>query len=69
MRMNKKLKVLADRRERLLRDSDLQREQLSGAVNGLRAPLALVDQGVALVGFFKKFQISIINLLQNTKNP
>ncbi|HPH07857.1 MAG TPA: YqjK-like family protein [Methylotenera sp.] len=55
--MNKKLKALADRRERLLRDSDLQREQLAGAVNGLRAPLALVDQGVALVGFFKKHPV------------
>ena len=55
--MSDKLKRLADRRERLLRDSALQREQLTSAVNGLRAPLALADLGFALIGFFKKHPI------------
>lgn len=57
--MNEKLKLLAARREQLLRDSDLQREQLSIAVNGLRSPLALVEQGVSLILFFKRHPLLV----------
>jgi YqjK-like protein len=55
--MNKKLQLLAHRRERLVLEAAKQRVQLAQAVDVWRAPLALADQGFAVIGFIKQHPI------------
>jgi YqjK-like protein len=55
--MNNKLLELSKRRERLIQDAADQRMQLAQAVDMWREPLALVDIGVAAVGFIKKHPV------------
>jgi hypothetical protein len=57
--MNTKLLNLARRRERLISQSAKQRVKLSQAADAWRAPLALVDQGFAIISFIKKHPILI----------
>ena len=58
--MNKKLKILAQRRERLVLKAALQRGQLAQAVDAWRAPLALADQGLAAISFIKQHPILLV---------
>jgi dihydropteroate synthase len=55
--MNKKLQILAQRRERLVLVAAKQRAQLAQAVDVWRAPLALADQGLAAMSFIRKHPI------------
>jgi len=52
--MNEKLQKLAQRREKLILESDKQRKQLGQAVEAWRAPLALADKGLAAMATIKK---------------
>ena len=52
--MNKKLLILAQRRERLVSEAAKQRVQLAQAIDVWRGPLALADQGLAAISFIKK---------------
>jgi YqjK-like protein len=60
--MNKKLLVLAQRRERLVLEAAQQRAQLGQAVTALHAPLALVDQGLATISFIKHHPIFVAGI-------
>jgi hypothetical protein len=51
--MNKKLLLLAQRRERLVLEAAQQRMQLAQAIETWRGPLALADQGLAAISFIK----------------
>ncbi len=51
--MNRKLLILAQRRERLVSEAAQQREQLAQALEAWRGPLALADQGFAAISFIK----------------
>ncbi len=51
--MNKKLLLLAQRRERLVLEAAQQRMQLAQAIVAWRGPLALADQGLAAISFIK----------------
>lgn len=51
--MNKKLRMLAKRREHLVQESSKQREQLAQAIEVWRTPIALVDQGCAAICYIK----------------
>lgn len=55
--MNKKLLILAQRRERLVSEAAKQRVQLAQAIDVWRGPLALADQGLAAISFIKKHPI------------
>jgi hypothetical protein len=55
--MNKKLLVLALRRESLVLETEQQRMQLAHIVDTWRAPLALADQGLAAIRFIRKHPI------------
>ena len=55
--MNKKLHLLAQRRERLILVAAQQRVQLAQVVDAWRAPLALADQGFAIISFIKQHPI------------
>lgn len=57
--MNKKLLKLAKRREYLVAKAESQRMQLAQAVDVWRAPLALADQGIALISYIKKHPILV----------
>lgn len=51
--MNRKLHILAQRRERLLLEAAQQRLQLAQAIEAWRGPLALANQGLATISFIK----------------
>lgn len=51
--MNRKLHILAQRRERLILEAAQQRMQLAQAVDTWRGPLALVDQGLVAMNFIR----------------
>lgn len=51
--MNKKLLVLAQRRERLVLEAAQQRMQFAQAIEAWRGPLTLADQGLAAISFIK----------------
>jgi YqjK-like protein len=51
--MNKKLHILAQRRERLVQEAAQQRVQLAQAIEAWRSPLALADQGFAAIRYIK----------------
>ncbi len=51
--MNKKLRILAQRREHLIQESAQQRVQLAQAVEVWRTPLALADQGFSVIRYIK----------------
>jgi hypothetical protein len=51
--MNKKLLLLAQRRERLVLEAAQQRMQLAQAIETWRGPLAFADQGLAAISFIK----------------
>lgn len=58
--MNKKLLKLAQRRERLVSETEKQRNQLAQAVDGLRAPLAMADKGLAAISYIKKHPVWMV---------
>jgi hypothetical protein len=51
--MNKKLRMLAQRREHLVQESSKQRVQLAQAIEVWRGPIVLVDQGCAAIRYIK----------------
>ena len=51
--MNKKLPILAQRRERLIQESAKQRMQLARAIEVWRSPLALANQGFLVIRYIK----------------
>lgn len=51
--MNKKLRILAQRRERLVQKSAQQRVELAQAIEVWRSPLALADQGFSAIRYIK----------------
>jgi YqjK-like protein len=55
--MNKKLQILAQRRERLVLQAARLRVQLAQAIEVWHTPIALVDQGFAAINFIKKHPI------------
>ncbi len=55
--MNEKLLKLAQRRERLVLEAAKQRVQLAQAIAVWREPLALAEQGLAIISFIKKHPI------------
>lgn len=57
--MNKKLQILAQRREYLVLEAAKQRVQLAQTIEVWRAPLALADQGIAAISFIKQHPILI----------
>lgn len=71
--MNKKLQILAQRRERLVLDAAKQRVQLAQSIEVWRAPLTLADQCFAAISFIKKHPIfmaastaTLVNLLRKS---
>jgi hypothetical protein len=57
--MNEKFYELTRRRSELLARIALQREQMAEIENEWNAPLALVDQGVALVRFLRRHPLLV----------
>ncbi len=55
--MTQKLTRLIKRREQLLAQSDIQRRLLAQNMLPWRAPLALADQGMAALGYFRRHPI------------
>lgn len=55
--MNNKLLQLAERRARLIQESADQRMQLAESIDAWREPLALADQCIVAISFFKKHPI------------
>jgi hypothetical protein len=55
--MNKKLLKLAKRREQLVATAESQRTQLAQALEVWRAPLAMADQGLAVIAYIKTHPI------------
>lgn len=55
--MNEKLLKLTQRRERLVLEAAKQRVQLAQAIEVWREPLALAEQGLAIIRFIKKHPI------------
>ena len=51
--MNKKFRMLAQRREHLVQESSKQRVQLAQAIEVWRSPIVLVDQGCAAIRYIK----------------
>ena len=51
--MKRKLRILAQRRERLVLEAAQQRVQLAEAIEAWRGPLALADQGLAAISFIR----------------
>jgi len=52
--MSDRLSLLAMRRERLVARAADQRALLGDSVAALRAPLELIDRGIAILAFFRK---------------
>lgn len=63
--MNRKLLILAQRRERLVLEAAQQRVQLAQAIEAWRSPLALADQGLAAISFIKNhpFYVAAISTI------
>jgi YqjK-like protein len=57
--MNKRLLILAQRRDYLVLQAAKQRALLAQTIEVWRAPLALADQGLAVISFIKKHPILI----------
>jgi hypothetical protein len=55
--MNGKLLRLAQRRESLILESEMQRTQLAQAVDAWRGPLAMADKGLAIIDTIKKHPV------------
>jgi hypothetical protein len=59
-RMNEKLKLLAERRERLVAQAAAQRMALAQNIEPWRQPLARVDQGLAALRYIKNHPTWIV---------
>lgn len=55
--MNAKLALLADRRARLVARAHDQRATLAHCVEPMRAPLEIVDRGIAVIGYIQRHPV------------
>ena len=60
--MNKKLIHLAQRRQHLLAQVAVQRIALAQNVESLRAPLRIMDQGVAVLRYLKQYPAVLVGI-------
>lgn len=71
--MNEKLALLAKRRQLLIDQAATQRIALARSIEPLRTPLALVDRGITVVRYVKRYPIialgasALFGILRHTR--
>lgn len=58
--MNAKLALLAERRAHLVSRAAEQRATLAHCVEALRAPLEMVDRGIAVLAYVRRHPVAVI---------
>ncbi|HWU36531.1 MAG TPA: YqjK-like family protein [Candidatus Acidoferrum sp.] len=61
--MNTKLIELAERRAILVDRARAQRDEISGALASWRSPLGKIDQGIAAMGFVKRYPVVLAGIV------